>query len=151
MPDSEIISLLRPVGLPLPSVSIGQGLLQTWVCAVSPMGAKGRISDSFCIRELGWLPATPIRVTVTLGKVVVMRAAEHSERPIFNSEQRLDVSGHLRLLTTTCRVAGFSIGERLLLIADLDGEVLHIMTTKMLSRFVNPGQTHVSRGARQDG
>lgn len=151
MPDSEMISMVRPVGLPLPSVSIGQAVHQSWACAVSPMGAKGRISDSFCVRELGWRPATLITVTAAFGRIVVMRVDEQIARRSSNDEQRVDVSGHLRLLSMSRRIAGFSTGERLLLVADLDKDALHIMSTKMLSRFVNLDQTQVARGARQDG
>jgi hypothetical protein len=93
----------------------------------------------------------PITVTATLGRVAVMRVEEHAERQVSNDEQRLDVSGHLRLLSTSRRIAGFATGERLLLVADLDNDALHIMTTRTLSRFVNLDQTQVARGARQDG
>lgn len=80
-----------------------------------------------------------------------MRVDEHAERRALNGDQRVDVSGHLRLLATSRRIAGFATGERLLLVADLDNDALHIMTTRTLSRFVNLDQTQVARGARQDG
>jgi hypothetical protein len=50
--------------------------------------------------------------------------------------QRIDPTGHLRLLTITRRVAGLSTGDRLLLIADVNEQLLRILTMAAVSRLM---------------
>jgi hypothetical protein len=107
------------------------------VCAVSPMGAKGRISDAFCLRQLGWTPGTTVEVLAACGVVTVTSGAPGSRSLGRALEQRVDQSGHLRLLTVTRRIAGFCTGERLLLVADPGRQVLRILSTGVLNCLVS--------------
>src|SRR5690242_4927675 len=76
--------------------------------AVTGVAANGRIAGRSCVRALDWTPSTRLQVTASPGVVSV------TENP--DGEQRIDADGHLRLLTTSRRVAGFRAGERLLLV-----------------------------------
>jgi hypothetical protein len=127
----------RPSGLPLPAVGFAPDDSATVVCAVSPLGAKGRISDAFCLRELGWAPGTAIKVLAAVGVVTVTReTADGRGSRDGGRRQSVDPSGHLRLLTLTRQIAGFRTGERLLLLADPDRQVLRITSTAVLHRLM---------------
>ncbi|HEY6798610.1 MAG TPA: hypothetical protein VI248_28365 [Kineosporiaceae bacterium] len=104
---------------------------------MSPLGAKGRISDAFCLRELGWAPGTAVTVLAAAGVVVVTRETADGQGSSHGGRrQSVDPSGHLRLLTLTRQIAGFRTGERLLLLADPDRQVLRITSTAVLHRLV---------------
>jgi hypothetical protein len=109
----------------------------TVVCAVSPLGAKGRISDAFCLRKLGWVPGTVVTVLAAAGVVTVTRDTPDGRKSSHClRRQSVDPSGHLRLLTLICQIAGFRTGERLLLLADPDRQVLRITSTAVLHRLL---------------
>ena len=60
-----------PKRLPLPQLATAADTAVLMECAVSPIGAKGRISDAFCLRALGWVAGTLVTVQATIGVVTV--------------------------------------------------------------------------------
>ena len=124
-----------PTGLPLPELSVAPVVQPDMAWAISPLGANGRVSDRECLRAMGWNSGLAIEIIATPG-VVVVSSHGYGNGLSQGRTQRLDRSGHLRLVATTRRVAGFAIGERLALIADLRNHVLRILATATLSRIV---------------
>jgi hypothetical protein len=85
-------------------------------CAVSAIDDRGRLTDRTALKELGWAPATPITISAMPGAgVCVVRR---------NGREAITRQGHLRLPAAVRHGLRLKGGERLLLLALTEDDVL---------------------------
>jgi hypothetical protein len=85
-------------------------------CAVSAIDDRGRLTDRAALKELGWAPATPIMISAMPGAgVCVVRR---------NGREAITRQGHLRLPARVRHSLRLKGGERLLLLALTEDDVL---------------------------
>ena len=100
--------------LPLPSLPTSR--TATAVYGLAAVDRRGRIADQAILSALGWQPGTRLDIHETRG-LLLIRADEHGLFSVTNQ-------GHLRLPAAIRHHCGLVPGDRVLLVADLDRQMV---------------------------
>jgi len=115
-------------GLPVPSLPVAD-VHGTAFYTVSAVDKWGRLSDRSAPLKLGWRPGTSVAIVVR-DKIVV--AAANS-----NGSCRVTGQAHLRLPAAIRRAAHIAAGDRLLVAACCDRELLIVYPMPILDAMVS--------------
>jgi hypothetical protein len=96
--------------------------------AVSSIDVNGRLGDRSPLQTLGWGPGHPVAVSLTSGTIVV---ASQSRSRVTVTRQ-----GHLRLPSSVQRACRLKPGDRLLLAACPDRDLLVAYTASALDHIL---------------
>lgn len=109
--------------------------------AVTRIDINGRLGDRSLLQTLGWEAGHPVAVSLAAGAIMV------TSRP--GSRETLTSQGHLRLPTSVRRGCRLKPGDRLLLAAHPDAELLVAYTPSALDQMVlSYHTTHQLAGTR---
>jgi hypothetical protein len=100
--------------LPLPALSMRRR--SSAVYGLAAVDCRGRVADHAVVSALGWVPGTRLNIGES-GGLLVIRADAHG---VFSVTKQ----GHLRLPATVRHCCGLVPGDRVLLAADPQRELL---------------------------
>lgn len=120
---------VRPLvqSLPLAGLSI-ENRSTTAYYAISTMEARGRLGDQSPLRVLRWQPGLRIDIAPYAGFVMI--------RPHTSSSEAVARQGHLRLPARVRRACHLSSGDRLLMAAYPDQNLLAVYTMASLDTMI---------------
>lgn len=96
--------------------------------AVTSIDISGRLGDRSLLQTLGWEPGHPVAVSLAAGAIMVI------SRP--GSRETVTLQGHLRFPTSVRRACRLKPGDRLLIAAHPDDELLVAYTPSALDQMV---------------
>ncbi|MFY9809593.1 MAG: hypothetical protein WAK86_20360, partial [Pseudonocardiaceae bacterium] len=100
--------------LPLPTVPIPRTSMVVY--GLAAVDCRGRVADRAVVLALGWTPGTRLDIRQIRG-LLIIRADTHG---VFS----VTAQGHLRLPATVRHCCGLHPGDRVLLAADPDRDLL---------------------------
>jgi hypothetical protein len=125
MPERQSSSPAR--GLPLARV-VAPGRTPVAYCVVTPIDDRGRFADRSPLQVLQWRSGLPVAMCVLPGAVVIV--------PHRNGRHAITRQGYLRLPACVRHVCRLEAGDRLLLVACSDRDLLVAYTMAALEAML---------------
>jgi hypothetical protein len=124
--------------LPLPAVPVPRSSVVVY--GLAAVDCRGRVADRAVVHALGWTPGTCLDIRQARG-LLVIRA---DTRGVF----RVTAQGHLRLPATVRHGCGLVPGDRVLLAADPDRDLLVVYPPAALDDLLAPRHAGLLDGDR---
>lgn len=105
---------------------------------VTVVDGHGRIAATSPLRTLGWTPGTVLAFGVDANRLITVTRTEGSSQPANTAPRReIGPRGHLNLPATTRRRAGIVTGDRLLIAADTNTDILWVLPPQALALILH--------------
>ncbi len=124
--------------LPLPTVPIPRTSMVVY--GLAAVDCRGRVADRAVVHALGWTPGTRLDIREIRG-LLIIRGDTHG---VFS----VTAQGHLRLPATVRHCCGLVPGDRVLLAADPDRDLLVVHPPAALDDLLAPRHAGLLDGDR---
>lgn len=124
--------------LPLPTVPIPRTSMVVY--GLAAVDCRGRVADRVVVLALGWTPGTRLDIREIRG-LLIIRSDTHG---VFS----VTAQGHLRLPATVRHCCGLVPGDRVLLAADPDRDLLVVHPPAALDDLLAPRHAGLLDGDR---
>jgi hypothetical protein len=114
--------------LPLPTVPTPRA--SSAVHGLTTVDCRGRVADRTVVAALGWVPGTRLDIRESRGLLII----RHGAHGVFSVTKQ----GHLRLAATVRHCCGLAPGDRVLLVADPQRDLLIVHPPRALDDLLTP-------------